>query len=64
MERSGLSELISVILFGFIAGLRSSVLNAAGERNYIIVSPGATQEKSSRVPRAQLEIIRDQSRYS
>src|SRR5215469_14128475 len=53
-----LVAMIFVILFGFIAGLRSSVLKAAGDRNYIIVSRGAPQENASRVPRDQLEIIR------
>jgi putative ABC transport system permease protein len=54
----GLVAMIFVILFGFIGGLRSSELNAAGERNYIVVSRGAPQENESRVPRDQLELIR------
>lgn len=54
----GLVAMIFVILFGFIAGLQSSLLNAAGDRNYIIVSRGAPQENASRVPPEQLEIIR------
>ena len=54
----GMVAMIIVILFGFIGGLQSSLLNAAGDRNYIIVSKGAPQENASRVPRDQLDILR------
>jgi putative ABC transport system permease protein len=54
----GMVAMIFVILFGFIAGLQSSLLNAAGAHNYILVSRGAPQENASRVPRDQLDVIR------
>src|SRR5262249_19740420 len=54
----GMVAMIFVILFGFIAGLQSSLLNAAGAHNYILVSRGAPQENASRVPRDQLDTIR------
>src|SRR5580698_1267333 len=54
----GMVAMIFVILFGFIGGLQGSLINAAGDRNYIVVSRGAPQENASRVPRDQLDMIR------
>jgi putative ABC transport system permease protein len=54
----GLVAMIFVILFGFIGALKGTMLNAAGERNWVLLSLGATDETSSFVPHALIDIVR------
>jgi putative ABC transport system permease protein len=54
----GMVATIFVILFGFIGGLKGTMLNAAGERNWVLLSLGATDETSSFVPHALIDIVR------
>jgi len=43
----GIVAMIFVILFGFIGGLKGTMLNAAGERNWVLLSRGAPDETAS-----------------
>src|SRR5271168_1267064 len=54
----GMVAMIFVILFGFIGGLQRTLLNAGGERNWILLNRGAPQENSSVIGRGQFEILR------
>jgi putative ABC transport system permease protein len=54
----GMVAMIFVILFGFIGGLQSTLLNAGGERNWILLNRGAPQENASIIGRGQFEILR------
>src|SRR5262249_47024912 len=54
----GMVAMIFVILFGFIGGLRSTMLNASAEHNWVLLSKGAPNEPSSFIQRPQIEIIR------
>ncbi|HZC45022.1 MAG TPA: ABC transporter permease, partial [Candidatus Acidoferrum sp.] len=54
----GMVAMIFVILFGFIGGLKGTMLNAAGERNWVLLSQGATDETESFIPHALIDIIR------
>ena len=44
----GMVAMIFVILFGFIGGLKGTMLNAAGERNWVLLSLGATRLRALR----------------
>src|SRR5208337_3549545 len=50
--------MILVILLGFIAGLRYTVLSAAGRDNWIVLARGVTSEPGSYIAREQYQIIR------
>lgn len=54
----GLVAMILAVLFGFVAGLQSSLLTAADASDYVIVSRYAPQENARRMPRDQLEVVR------
>jgi len=54
----GMVAMIFVILFGFIGGLKGTMLNAAGERNWVLLSLGSTDETSSFFPHALIDIVR------
>jgi hypothetical protein len=54
----GMVAMIFVILFGFIGGLRSTMLNAGAERNWVVTSKGAPNETGSYIPHDMLEIVR------
>ena len=43
----GMVAMIFVILFGFIGGLKSTMLNASAERNWVLLSKGAPNETAS-----------------
>ena len=43
----GLVAMIFVILFGFIGGLKGTLLDAAGDRNWVLLSRGAPDETAS-----------------
>ena len=54
----GMVAMIFVILFGFIGGLKSTMLNAGAERNWVLLSRGAPNETASFIPHASIETIR------
>jgi len=54
----GMVAMIFVILFGFIGGLQSTLLNAGGEQNWILLNRGAPQENASVIQRGQFDILR------
>src|SRR5579872_479448 len=54
----GMVAMIFVILFGFIGGLRSTMLNASAERNWVLLSSGAPSEGGSFIPHDSIEIVR------
>jgi putative ABC transport system permease protein len=54
----GLVAMIFVILFGFIGGLKGTLLNAAGERNWVLLSRGAPDETASFIPHDMIDIVR------
>ncbi|HLI80801.1 MAG TPA: ABC transporter permease [Candidatus Binataceae bacterium] len=54
----GMVAMIFVILFGFIGGLRSTMLNASAERNWVLLSNGAPGEGGSFIPHDSIEIVR------
>ena len=43
----GMVAMIFVILFGFIGGLKRTMLNAGSERNWVLLSRGAPDETAS-----------------
>jgi putative ABC transport system permease protein len=53
-----LVSMIFVIVFGFAAGLRESLLNAGEDRNVIVMARGVTSENESFVPHPATEILR------
>jgi putative ABC transport system permease protein len=53
-----LVAMIFVILFGFIGGLRRTMLSAGNDNNWVIVAPGAPDETSSFVSHDEIEILR------
>ena len=53
-----LVSMIFVIVFGFTAGLRQSLLNAGEDRNLIVLARGVTSENESYVPHQAVEILR------
>jgi len=54
----GLVAMIFVILFGFIGGLKGTMLNAAGEHNWVVLSRGAPDETASFIAHDMIEIVR------
>lgn len=54
----GMVAMIFVILFGFIGGLKSTMMNAGAARNWIVMSKGAPNETASYIPHDSLEIVR------
>jgi putative ABC transport system permease protein len=54
----GLVAMIFVILFGFIGGLKGTMLNAAGERNWVLLGRGSPDETASFIPHALVDVIR------
>jgi len=54
----GMVAMIFVILFGFIGGLRTTLLNASAERNWVVLSNGAPSETGSFIPHDSIEIVR------
>jgi hypothetical protein len=53
-----LVSMIFVIVFGFAAGLKQSLLNAGEDRNMIVLARGVTSENESFVPHPSTEILR------
>ena len=54
----GMVAMIFVILFGFIGGLKGTMLNAAVERNWVLLSRGSPDETASFIPHALIDIVR------
>ncbi len=54
----GMVAMIFVILFGFIGGLKSTMLNASEEQNWVLLSRGAPSETASFIPHASIDIVR------
>lgn len=50
--------MIFVVLFGFIGGLKRTMLNAGGERNWVLLSRGAPDEGASFIPHDIIDIVR------
>ena len=53
-----LVSMIFVVVFGFTAGLRHSLINAGEDRNVIVMARGVTSENESFVPHQAVEILR------
>ena len=53
-----LVSMIFVIVFGFSAGLKQSLLNSGEDRNVIVLARGVTSENESFVPHPATEILR------
>ncbi|MGA7871431.1 MAG: FtsX-like permease family protein [Candidatus Binatus sp.] len=53
-----LVAMIFVLVFGFAAGLRQSLLNTGEDRNVIVMARGVTSENESFVPHQAVEILR------
>ena len=53
-----LVAMIFVLVFGFSAGLKQSLLNSGEDRNVIVLARGVTNENESFVPHAATEILR------
>jgi putative ABC transport system permease protein len=53
-----LVSMIFVIVFGFAAGLKQSLLNSGEDRNVIVMARGVTNENESFVPHPAVEILR------
>src|SRR5215469_18616375 len=54
----GMVAMIFVILFGFIGGLKSTMLNASAARNWVLLNKGAPNETASFISHGQIEIVR------
>jgi putative ABC transport system permease protein len=54
----GMVAMIFVILLGFIGGLRSTMLNASADRNWVLLSNGAPSETASFIPHDSIAIVR------
>jgi len=54
----GMVAMIFVILFGFIGGLKGTMLSAGADRNWVLTSKGAPNETGSYIPHDPLEIVR------
>jgi putative ABC transport system permease protein len=52
-----LVAMIFVIMSGFIAGLRQSLVNSSQDRNWIVLARGVTNENESFVPHEAAEIL-------
>jgi len=53
-----LVSMIFIIVFGFSAGLKQSLVNAGEDRNVIVLARGVTSENESFVPHPATEILR------
>lgn len=51
-------SMIFVILFGFIGGLKQTILNAGGQENWIVLSRGVTDEGQSFITHDEIEVLR------
>ena len=49
-----LVAMILIILFGFVGGLRGTLLGAGSDNNWVIVSRGAPEEPQASSPTTQL----------
>ncbi|HUA32262.1 MAG TPA: ABC transporter permease [Candidatus Binataceae bacterium] len=54
----GLVAMMFVLLFGFIGGLKQTLINTGGPQNWIVMSRGVTNENMSNVTHEQVEILR------
>jgi putative ABC transport system permease protein len=54
----GMVAMIFVILFGFVGGLRRTMLNAGADRNWVLLSNGAPSETGSFIPHDSIAIVR------
>ena len=54
----GMVAMIFVILFGCIGGLRSTMLNAGSERNWVLLSRGAPDETASFIRHDLIDVVR------
>ena len=54
----GLVAMMFVLLFGFIGGLKQTLINSGGAQNWIVMSRGVTSENMSNVTHEQVEILR------
>lgn len=54
----GMVAMIFVILLGFIGGLRSTMLNASADHNWVLLSNGAPSETGSFIPHDSIAIVR------
>ena len=50
--------MIFVILFGFVGGLKSTLLKVGNNRNWIVLERGALSENSSGIAREQSDVVR------
>jgi ABC-type lipoprotein release transport system permease subunit len=50
--------MIFVILFGFVGGLKSTLLSAGNNHNWIVLERGALSENSSGIAREQSDVVR------
>ena len=53
----GMVAMIFVILFGFIGGLKSTMLNASADRNWVLLSKGAPNETASFIGHDPIAIV-------
>lgn len=53
-----LVAMIFVILFGFISGIRRTMLNTAGAQDWIVLNRGALDETISYIPHDKVNIVR------
>lgn len=51
-------SMIFVILFGFIGGLKQTIINAGGNENWIVLSRGVTNEGQSFITHDEIEVLR------
>jgi putative ABC transport system permease protein len=54
----GMVAMIFVILFGFIGGLKRTMLNAGDARNWVLLSRGAPDETASFISHDTIDIVR------
>src|SRR5258708_2079550 len=54
----GMVAMIFVILFGFIGGLKRTMLNAGSARNFVLLSRGAPDETASFISHDLIDIVR------
>jgi ABC-type lipoprotein release transport system permease subunit len=53
-----LTSMIFVILFGFIGGLKRTILNTGGGESWIVLSRGVTSEGASFITHDQVDVLR------
>ena len=54
----GMVAMIFVILFGFIGGLKGTLLNAASDRNWVLLGQGTPDETASFIPHPMIDVVR------